>query len=100
MPWPRPNASNQPAVLVTVLRAKGSTPREAGAKMVVSADGLAGTIGGGNLEYQCEAAARGLLAAGAEWPSTRDFPLGPALGPMLRRPCDGAVRGSAAAQAA
>jgi xanthine dehydrogenase accessory factor len=71
---------NQPAVLVTVLAAKGSTPREAGAKMVVSADGLAGTIGGGNLEYQCEAAARGLLADGAEGPSTRDFPLGPALG--------------------
>ena len=71
---------NQPAVMVTVLAAKGSTPREAGAKMVVSADGLAGTIGGGNLEYQCEAAARGLLADGAEGPSTRDFPLGPTLG--------------------
>jgi xanthine dehydrogenase accessory factor len=71
---------NQPAVLVTVLTAKGSTPREAGAKMVVSADGLAGTIGGGNLEHQCEAAARGLLADGADGPSTRDFPLGPALG--------------------
>lgn len=71
---------NQPAVLVTVLAAKGSTPREAGAKMVVSADGLAGTIGGGNLEYQCEAAARDLLASGAEGPSTRDFPLGPSLG--------------------
>ena len=71
---------HQPAVLVTVLSAKGSTPREAGAKMVVSTDGLAGTIGGGNLEYQCEAAARGLLADGAEGPSTRDFPLGPALG--------------------
>jgi xanthine dehydrogenase accessory factor len=71
---------NQPAVLVTVLAAKGSTPREAGAKMVVSANGLAGTIGGGNLEYQCEAAARILLASDAEGPSTRDFPLGPALG--------------------
>jgi xanthine dehydrogenase accessory factor len=71
---------NQPAVLVTVLAAKGSTPREAGAKMVVLGDGLAGTIGGGNLEYQCEAAARALLAAGAEGNSTRDFPLGPGLG--------------------
>ncbi len=71
---------NQAAVLVTVLTAKGSTPREAGAKMVVSADGLAGTIGGGNLEYQCEAAARSLLADGAEGLVTRDFPLGPALG--------------------
>lgn len=71
---------NQPAVLVTVLAAKGSTPREAGAKMVVTADSLAGTIGGGNLEHQCEAAARALLITDAETPSTRDFPLGPALG--------------------
>ncbi len=69
-----------PAVLVTVLAAKGSTPRDAGAKMVVSADGLAGTIGGGNLEYRCEGAARALLASDAEGPSTQDFPLGPALG--------------------
>jgi xanthine dehydrogenase accessory factor len=71
---------NQPAVLVTVLAAKGSTPREAGAKMVVSAEGLAGTIGGGNLEYQCEATARRLLESGADGPSSKDFPLGPALG--------------------
>lgn len=71
---------NQPAVLVTVLAAKGSTPREAGAKMVVTADGLAGTIGGGNLEHQCETAARALLTTGLDAPSTRDFPLGPALG--------------------
>jgi xanthine dehydrogenase accessory factor len=71
---------NQPAVLVTVLAARGSTPREEGAKMVVSAEGLAGTIGGGNLEHQCESVARGLLAEDAEGNSTRDFPLGPALG--------------------
>lgn len=71
---------NRPAVLVTVLAAKGSTPREAGAKMVVSTEGLEGTIGGGNLEFQCEAAARTLLTSGAEGPSTMNFPLGPALG--------------------
>ncbi len=71
---------NQPAVLVTVLEARGSTPRDPGAKMVVSADGLFGTIGGGNLEYRCEAVARSLLADGAEGPFRRDFPLGPELG--------------------
>ena len=70
----------QPAVLVTVLAVKGSTPREAGAKMVVSADGMAGSIGGGNLEHQCEATARELLVSTAEGPSTLDFPLGPSLG--------------------
>jgi xanthine dehydrogenase accessory factor len=71
---------NIPAVLVTVLRVRGSAPREAGAKLVVSADGLVGTIGGGNLEFQCESVARALLAGGADGVSTRDFPLGPALG--------------------
>ena len=34
-------------VLVSLARARGSTPREAGAKMVVWADGFAGSIGGG-----------------------------------------------------
>jgi xanthine dehydrogenase accessory factor len=72
--------NRQPAVLVTVLSAKGSTPREAGTKMVVSVDGLAGTIGGGNLEFQCEAAARDMLGSGAAGIVVRDFPLGPALG--------------------
>jgi xanthine dehydrogenase accessory factor len=70
----------QAAVLVTVLVAKGSTPREAGAKMVVSAEGIVGTIGGGNLEHQCEVAARAMLAEGADGVHTRAFPLGPELG--------------------
>src|ERR1700760_1117162 len=90
----------QPAGLVTVLAAKGSTPREAGAKMVVSADGLAGTIGGGNLEHQCEAAARGLLATGARRPLHPGFPPRSRPRPMLRRPRDGAVRGAASRQTA
>ena len=39
------------AALVTVVGAKGSTPREAGARMVVSIGGaISGTIGGGRLE--------------------------------------------------
>ncbi len=48
--------------------------------MVVLPDRLAGTIGGGNLEYRCEAVARSLLAAGLPTLCSRDFPLGPALG--------------------
>ena len=43
----------QPAVLLTVIRTTGSTPRESGAKMIVLPDGsILGTIGGGNVEYQ------------------------------------------------
>lgn len=41
------------AVLVTLCSAKGSTPRDAGAKMLVYRDGRTkGTIGGGNLEFE------------------------------------------------
>lgn len=69
-----------PAVLVTVAQVAGSTPREAGAKMIVTAADLYGTIGGGALEWQALAAARRLLADGATVPQWLDLPLGPALG--------------------
>ena len=40
-----------PAALVTVIRTQGSTPREAGAKMIVTIDGkISGTIGGSAVE--------------------------------------------------
>ncbi len=68
----------EPCVLVTVVRTAGSAPRDAGAKMVVTADAQSDTIGGGALEHRCTAYARGILG-GAE-PVMRDFPLGPALG--------------------
>jgi xanthine dehydrogenase accessory factor len=68
----------EPCVLVTVVTARGSTPREAGCKMVVTRDTQFDTIGGGNLEFTCAEAARQMLDA--EGPALRDFPLGPALG--------------------
>ena len=40
--------AGEPAVLVTVTGAQGSTPREAGAAMLVTANRIAGTIGGGS----------------------------------------------------
>ncbi len=43
---------NQLAVLVTVIRSSGSTPRKQGAKMIVLPDGtFFGTVGGGVPEY-------------------------------------------------
>jgi len=69
-----------PAMLVTLLAVRGSTPREAGCKMVVSEVATAGTIGGGNLEFQSIAAARELLVRESSAPELREFPLGPALG--------------------
>ncbi len=45
----------RPAALVTVVETKGSAPREAGARMVVYADGTGvGTIGGGAVEYEAQ----------------------------------------------
>ncbi len=45
--------TRQRAVLCIVVNARGSTPRKAGAKMIVTEDGgYYGTVGGGNLEYQ------------------------------------------------
>jgi xanthine dehydrogenase accessory factor len=71
--------AGEPSVLVTVLIARGSSPREAGCKMVVTRDALFGTIGGGNLEFVCIDTARDMLD-GDGGPAMRDFPLGPALG--------------------
>jgi xanthine dehydrogenase accessory factor len=72
--------AGKPAVLVTVLAARGSTPREAGCKMVVCDATTHGTIGGGNLEFQSVLLARTLLAASPDAPLIKEFPLGPALG--------------------
>jgi xanthine dehydrogenase accessory factor len=78
-------AAGRPAVLVTVLRAEGSTPREAGAKMVVTAEEAQGTIGGGHLELEVITQARALLAQAAAGqdvsaPVVRELALGPSLG--------------------
>jgi xanthine dehydrogenase accessory factor len=79
------SAGGHPAVLVTVLEVAGSTPREAGAKMLVTADGAAGSIGGGHLELEMVTQARALLARAASGedvsgPVVRELALGPSLG--------------------
>ena len=67
------------AVLVSVDSIVGSTPREPGARMIVTAQRLYGTIGGGNLEYQACRIARKQLERGAE-DGLQRFPLGAGLG--------------------
>jgi len=79
--------------LVEVAATKGSTPREAGAFMLVSLSSIFGTIGGGQLEYMAIDKARQMLggarprspAAEArievdEVCATLDVPLGPEIG--------------------
>lgn len=70
-----------PAILLTVARSEGSAPREAGAKMLVTADRCFDTIGGGHLEYSAIAFARRMLAEEASaTPRIERFALGPTLG--------------------
>jgi xanthine dehydrogenase accessory factor len=68
-----------PAALVRVETAKGSTPRERGAWMVVGPGAILGTIGGGQLEYLAIDAARAMLARGSD-AENLDVPLGPEIG--------------------
>ncbi|WP_299778448.1 xanthine dehydrogenase accessory protein XdhC [uncultured Roseobacter sp.] len=74
------------ALYVEILATKGSTPRDAGTAMKVTATETFGTIGGGALEYDATARARAILAAdGPE--ETQTLPLGPGLGQC----CGGSV---------
>ena len=75
-------AQGRHAVIVTVAHAAGSTPREAGATMVVTSTGLHGTIGGGHLEFEALKIARDALANVGTPPSTWivRFPLAARLG--------------------
>ena len=55
----------EPAAVATVIETRGSTPRQAGAKMLIYADGRAvGTVGGGPLEGQVIEEAQAALAEG------------------------------------
>lgn len=55
-------AAEEDLVLVTVIAGSGSTPRGAGARMIVRKDGSSmGTIGGGAVEYRCSQMAADVL---------------------------------------
>lgn len=76
----RPFLERSPgSALVEVVSAEGSTPREAGAIMLVSPDAAIGTIGGGQLEFMAIARAREMLA-GHAGEFRMDVPLGPEIG--------------------
>ncbi|WP_275629776.1 xanthine dehydrogenase accessory protein XdhC [Pseudomonas sp. 273] len=68
------------AVLVTIIEERGSTPRNAGSKMVVSAEKLYDTIGGGHLEYKAQQIAREMLEQRSQQPRLERFSLGASLG--------------------
>lgn len=64
-------------VLVTVAGVRGSAPRETGAKMIVTKRDVIGTIGGGQLEFQCARIAATLFSEATRHSSAfvRKFPL-------------------------
>ncbi len=79
-------AEGRPAVVVEVAAHRGSVPREAGTRMLVSTAEVLGTIGGGHLEQQAIERARAALR-GEDLTAEQHLPLGPALGQC----CGGAV---------
>jgi xanthine dehydrogenase accessory factor len=68
--------------MVTIAAKRGSSPRDAGARMIVFPDAtFTGTIGGGTLEWKAIAMAQAALAnPQAAKAETRGFALGPELG--------------------
>ncbi len=51
------------AIVITVAETKGSVPRDTGTKMIVTENGVHGTIGGGHLEYKAIDIAKNMIAA-------------------------------------
>jgi xanthine dehydrogenase accessory factor len=83
-------ADGTAAIIVEVGRVKGSVPREAGTRMLVAADRVVGTVGGGHLEWEAIAMARARLAeAGNDAADGWDWTV--ALGPSLGQCCGGAL---------
>ncbi|WP_152047244.1 xanthine dehydrogenase accessory protein XdhC [Aureimonas psammosilenae] len=75
-----------PSVLVRVGTAKGSTPREEGAAMLVTPTRVTGTVGGGRLELSGIEAARGLIES-----RSKETRLAVPLGPRIGQCCGGHV---------
>ena len=70
----------EPCVLVTIIEEQGSTPRNSGSKMVVTAERIFETIGGGHLEYKAMELAREMLSSRSQQTRLERFSLGASLG--------------------
>ena len=77
-----------PAIVITVLESRGSTPRNSGTKMVVTAEQTYHTIGGGHLEYKAIKQAREMLTHGNASAQIEHYALGASLGQC----CGGAIQ--------
>ncbi|MEQ1523528.1 MAG: xanthine dehydrogenase accessory protein XdhC [Aestuariivirga sp.] len=79
--------SHGTCAMISVLNVEGSTPREAGARIVVTPLGFHGTIGGGTLEWQAIAKAQALLGKPTQHKLSTH-----SLGPDLGQCCGGRVQ--------
>jgi xanthine dehydrogenase accessory factor len=79
-------ARGETVARVTLTRVRGSAPREEGAAMLVTRDGLSGSIGGGTLEWLALAEAQRRMSQGPSRTTTSR-----ALGPDLGQCCGGQV---------
>ena len=77
-------------VLVTIVETKGSTPRNFGAQMIVTADGIWQTIGGGALEFELMARAKVMLSSSGSSAWDRDL-VKVTLGPDMGQCCGGSL---------
>jgi xanthine dehydrogenase accessory factor len=75
------------AVVVDIYESQGSLPRQKGTWMLVTAQAVVGTIGGGHLEFEAIARARRMLSVGLGTEQHERYLLGPSLGQC----CGGAV---------
>lgn len=83
--------AGRPAMMVTVIAGSGSTPRGAGARMLVGRGGrITGTIGGGAVEYRAETLAVEALEKGESY--TKAFTLRPNEIEDLGMVCGGDVK--------
>ena len=72
--------------MVSLVDVEGSAPREPGARLIVTARGIHGTIGGGALEWRAIAEAQARLGKGPSASLVTQ-----ALGPELGQCCGGRV---------
>lgn len=80
--------AGEPAAMMTLAAVEGSTPRDAGTRMIVGRHSVFGTVGGGNLEHLLIDQARRLMASAEPDVLQQDYPLGP----LLAQCCGGRVR--------
>lgn len=84
----RLNSEGTAAILITVVENRGSTPRDAGTKMIVTAEENHETIGGGHLEHKAIKKARLLLDEHCSSAQLESYALGASLGQC----CGGAIQ--------